>query len=252
MKLSIIIPAYNEEKRIRPTLNEYASFFYNLYKKDFEILVILNACTDKTLDVVKEVSKKYKEIRCIDISKKIGKGGAIIRGFKLTKGELVGFVDADNATKVKVFNDLIEKLNGFDGVVASRWIKGARINKKQPFLRRIASRAFNLIVRMLFGINISDTQCGAKLFRKKAVDAVADKLGITKWAFDIDLLYQLDKKGFKIGEIPTEWHDREESKLKIGKASLEMLLAVIRLRLIYSPFKFVVDIYNKVYDFFIK
>ena len=252
MKLSIVIPAYNEEKRIKPTLNDYASFFSKKYGKNFEILVVLNGCKDKTLDVVRETSKKYPQIRYIDIKEKIGKGGAIIHGFRLSKGELIGYADADNATKVKAFNDLVEKINGFDGIVASRWIKGAKINKKQPLTRRIASRIFNIFTRILFGIKTRDTQCGAKLFKKKPIEKVLNELGITQWAFDIDLLYRLKKNGFKVLEIPTEWHDQKDSKLKIGKTSLEMFLAIIRLRLVYSPFKFIVIFYNKAYDLFVK
>ena len=144
------MPAYNEENRIGQTLNSYYDYFYDIYKKDFEILVVVNGSNDNTSGVVEEISKKHKQINFIDIPGKIGKGGAIIEGFKKVNGELIGFVDADMATIPKAYHDLIIGMKDCDGIVASRWIKGAIINRKQPMQRRIASRAFNLIVNSFF------------------------------------------------------------------------------------------------------
>ena len=107
-------------------------------------------------------------------------------------------------------------------------------------------------MNFLHDCGIFSHNCGAKLFKKKPIEKVLNELGITQWAFDIDLLYRLKKNGFKVLEIPTEWHDQKDSKLKIGKTSLEMFLAIIRLRLVYSPFKFIVIFYNKAYDLFVK
>jgi len=245
MKLSIIIPAYNEEKRIEKTLEEYYLFFSEKLGDDYEIVVILNGCRDKTLGIVDRLSNRRKNIRYKEFKEAIGKGGAIIEGFKTAEGELIGFVDADGATKPETFYELVKNINGFDGVVASRWIKGAIIKKKQPVSRRIASRGFNLLVRLLFMINLRDTQCGAKLFKKKAIKKIVPELGITQWAFDIDLLYRMKKNGFRVNEIPTEWGDIEGSRLNLKKTIPEMLLSIVRLRLIYSPFRFIVKLYDK-------
>src|SRR3989344_8625015 len=190
-ELSIIIPAYNEEKRISKTLEDYSVFCKRLYKNNFEIIVILNGCRDKTIEVVKPIAKKYKQIKYKNIKEAIGKGGAVIEGFKQADGRLIGFVDADNSTKPEAYYDLVKNINGHDCIIASRWIKGAKVSPKQPLTRRIASRTFNLIVRVLFRIDIHDSQCGAKLFKKEAVKKIIPKLGITRWAFDVDLLYQI-------------------------------------------------------------
>lgn len=246
-KISIIIPAYNEEKRIGKTIEDYCEFFSKIYKNDFEIFVVLNGCRDNTLDIIKEYSKKYKQIKYKDIKEAIGKGGAIKEGFKLVNGELIGFVDADDATKSIAFYNLIQKIDNYDGIVASRWIKGAKINKKQTSSRRIGSRGFNILVRILFGLNINDTQCGAKLFKGKVIKKIVDELDVTNWAFDIDLLYVLKKKNYKIKEIPTEWNDVSDSKFNLKKQIKEMGLAITRLRLIYSPFRFIVKIYDKIF-----
>ena len=155
-------------------------------------------------------------------------------------------MDADNATPPKSFYDLIKNINGYDGIIANRFLKGSIISPKQPLSRIIASRCFNFMVRALFNINSRDSQCGAKLFKKEAIQKIIKNLGITKWAFDVDLLYQLKRKGYKVEECITEWHDQRGSKLRLKKTIPEMGLALIRLRLVYSPFRFVVRFYDKI------
>ncbi len=247
-KLSIVIPAYNEEKRIGTTLEDYGKFFTERLGNDVEIFVVLNGCRDHTLAVVQEYQRRFPVIHYIDIPGAIGKGGALIEGFKRVDGEHIGYVDADHATKADAYYKLYEQINGYDGVIASRWIKGAKIRVRQTLGRRFASRAFNVFVRILFRITVVDSQCGAKLFTKKAIKSVVGKLGTTRWAFDIDLLYLLKKHGFQVIEVPTVWDDQAESRLKMHKVIPEMFLAIVRLRLLYSPFSFVVDAYNKVAD----
>ena len=242
VKLSIIIPAYNEEDRIKETLEAYCDFFSG--KIDFELQVIVNGCTDNTLGVVKNVAKKHKQVRYVDIGKVASKGAAVNYGFKIANGELIGFVDADMATKPDSFYELVKNIEGYEGVVASRWIKNAIVNKKQNLTRIIAGRMFNLLVNIFFNLKIKDTQCGAKLFKNNAIKKVSTHLGKTKWAFDVDLLYHMKLYGYKINEVPTEWNEPGGSHLK-SKTVLEMFLSILRLRLVYSPFKFVVTLYNK-------
>ena len=119
------------------------------------------------------------------------------------------------------------------------------IKPKQKLSRRIASRAFNILVKFLFSLKVNDTQCGAKIFKKEPLKEVLPSLGITKWAFDVDLLYQLKRRGKKILEIPTEWHDKKGSNLKLGKTVPEMFLGIVRLRLLYSPLNFTVKMYDR-------
>ena len=243
MKLSILIPAYNEEKRILNTLKKYYSFFSEKFnKEEFEIFVIINGCTDKTENVV----KRFGKVRYVNIGNVNAKGEALIQGFKLADADYIGFVDADCATPPESFYELYENIGPYDGIISSRWITGAIVSPRQPLVRRIASRCFNILVRGLFGIGLRDTQCGAKLFKKDIVKDVIGEINTTRWAFDIDLLYLMKRKGCRVKEIPTVWHDDPNSKLNVKRVSIEMFLAVIRLRLFYSPFKFIVEIYNKV------
>ena len=166
-RVSIIIPAYNEEKRIKTTLEGYVRSFSG--KLDYEIIVVTDGCTDKTVEILKDISRRLPEIRNIDFSERLGKGGAILKGFKAAKGNLIAYVDADGATPGEGIIDLINKINGFDGVIGSRWMSGSIVSKKQPLLRRMASRILNYMIRLLLGMKYKDTQCGAKVFRENAI-----------------------------------------------------------------------------------
>ncbi len=237
MRLSIIIPAYNEEKRLNKEkiLDNYVNYFSKIYKNDFEIIVVLNGCKDDTLNVVKQAAKKFKQIKYLDIKEAIGKGGAVVEGFKLAKGDLIGFVDADQSTHADAFYDLVKKIDGFDCIIASRYMKESIVNPSQPFFRRIPSIVFNLMVRALFCLNFKDTQCGAKLTKKDALKSILNDLSVKKWAFDIDLLYCLKKKRFSIVEVPTVWSERTGSKLTF-KTPYEMFMSILKLRLNHSSF----------------
>jgi len=238
MKINIIIPAYNEEKRIEKMLERYCKFFGELKKikeLDYEVIIVINNTTDNTEETVKEEIKKYPEIKYLNF-KQGGKGFAIIEGFKNSLSEnndLIGFVDADMATPPEAFYDLVKNINRYDGIIASRWMKGA--NTKRKFTKRLISAGFNFIVRSLFLFPYKDTQCGAKLFKREVIEELVDELKITQWAFDVNLLYLCKKKKFKIKEYPTFWRDKKGSNItSIPKTSLQMFAGIIRLRLINS------------------
>jgi len=250
MKLSIVIPAYNEEKRIGKTLEEYLKYFKELKKSDnidFEIVVVINCSTDKTEDIVKNFSKKNSELKYFVLKQK-GKGIAIIEGFKDSlkrKNDLIGFVDADMATSPCAYYDLIKNIGNYDGIIGSRYIKGSVVSPKQSFKRIIASRIFNTLIRLLFFLKYNDTQCGAKIFKREAIEKNINLLIITRWAFDVDLLYNLGKNNFKIREYPTVWSDKEYSHVNFLVTGPKMALAIIRLRLINSKFKDFIRLYDK-------
>ncbi len=249
--ISIVIPAHNEEKRIRRMLENYGRFFEEKKKEknitDFEILIVINNTKDKTEEIVKESSKKYREIKYLNF-KQGGKGFAIIEGFKdaLKRGnELIGFVDADMSTPPEAFYDLIKKIDGYDGIIADRWDKRSRI-KKQSLFRRFISRGYNFIVRTLFLLNYSDTQCGAKLFKRRILEKNMNKIISSQWNFDVALLFCLKKESnARIKSIPTIWNDETGSKINLKRTPVLMFVSSIRLRLIHSPFKFIVKAYRK-------
>ncbi|MDA1043951.1 MAG: glycosyltransferase family 2 protein [Verrucomicrobia bacterium] len=242
--MSIIVPAYNEEKRIGRMLDAYLPYFNARYDGRYEMIVVINGSSDASAAIVSGYAERGQPVKCIVDEGRIGKGGALIKGFHLASGEFIGFVDADGATPPEAFDDLLQSIGDGDAIIASRWARGAKISPRQPLNRRIASRVFNTLTNLLFGLHLTDTQCGAKLVRGKCLKSILDHLGVTQWAFDVDLLFQLRRAGCSIREIPTTWHDVEGSKIEIGRASTEMLLALTRLRLIYSPFRGLVRLYK--------
>jgi glycosyltransferase involved in cell wall biosynthesis len=234
--LLLLIPAYNEAARIEPVLRDFAVFFERHYSGKFQLVVVLNGCRDNTLGVVQRVAKDHACVNWLEFPAPIGKGGALIEGLKLAgQADLVGYVDADGATAPAAFLDLIQKLGDADCAIGSRWVPGAVIHQSQTSRRQFASRVFHFIVQSLFWMNIRDTQCGAKVMRRAAVEKIHSSLRIADMAFDINLLFALKRAGFQIREVPTEWTDKAGSKVTLGRTSLIMLLSAIRVRLIYSP-----------------
>jgi len=247
-KVRIIIPAYNEENRIARTLDNYCSFFKKAEKNGIkaEIYIVINNTRDRTPEIVKNFMKKFKNLKFIDIKDK-GKGLTIIRGFRdsLEAGnfELIGFVDADMATEAQDFYDLIINIDNYDGIIASRWMNGSVVEHKDSVIRKIYSAGFNLLARMILGLNYKDTQCGAKLFKKEALEKIINQLGITQWAFDIDILYKMKLQNLQVKEIPTHWRDMAGSKVK-NSTAVQMFFALIRIRLLNSWLKDMVRAYD--------
>ncbi len=245
MKLSIVIPAHNEEYRLPPMLEAYAGYFAEKYGSEVELIVVPNFCSDRTAEVARGISVCYPQIKVVEELKRVGKGGAVMLGAQSAEGDLIGFVDADGATPPEAFDDLVQKISLNGCIIASRWMKESEVSPKQPLSRRIASRCFNGLVRLLFGLKLTDTQCGAKLFRREVILPVLRNLGVTNWAFDVDMLFQTRRLGASIREIPTVWHDVTGSKLEVGRASLNMSVALIRLRMFYSPLRFMIPILGR-------
>lgn len=217
-------------------MRAYAEYFRKNYRGKFQVVVVLNGCTDNTLGVVQRVGVEFPEVSAIVYAAPIGKGGALIEGLRLApQADLVGYVDADGATEPPAFLDLVRHTGEADCVIGSRWLPGAVLHQMQTGRRRFASRVFHRIVQFLFHMNIRDTQCGAKVMRRAAVEKIHPDLCIADMAFDINLLYLLTRGGFRILEVPTEWTDKVGSKVALGRSSLTMLLSVIRLWWIYSP-----------------
>lgn len=249
-EVSVIIPAYNEEVRVEKTLRNYAHFLNDCYS-NIEVLVVTDGCSDKTPEIVEELANKYKCIKHIHPAKRLGKGGAVIEGFKAANGKLIGFVDSDGSTPAEDLHLLLNELNGCDGVIASRWLNGSKIIKQEPPMRIIASRGFNFIIRTLFGLPFKDTQCGAKFFRQRVIADIIDDLGLTDWSFDVELLYIAQKKGYNIKEVPVKWEYKEGSKLNLRKVTINMLISIVGFRIKrsrlapYIPDKLAYKIYRK-------
>lgn len=247
MHLSVIIPAYNEEKRIPKTLAEIDKYLRN-QKYDYEIIVISDGSKDKTGEVVKGLLPKIKNLRLIDNKKNHGKGYVVRQGLLEAKGDYRLFTDADNSTSV----DQVEKMwpylkgacpesaegacpepaeGGYDIVIGSRDAKGAVLDPPQPFKRKVLGDIFRLLTQIICGTwGILDSQCGFKGFTKKSAEAILPKCKIDRFAFDPEILILAGKSGYKIKEIPINWKNDPESKVKFS-SMLKMFKDLFRIRL---------------------
>ena len=233
MKVSIVIPAYNEGRRIKSTLCAYEHFFQTFKQNTglhYELIVVLNGCTDNTRAVVELLAAQFPIV--ILSLEQAGKGLAIKAGFldALSRpNDYIGFVDADMATSPMAYHELIVHMEDYDGIIASRYMRGARVFPPRPLIKRLGSIIFyESLIKLLFHLPYTDFQCGAKLFSRKVIATVAPQLTIAQWAFDVELLYLCKKNGYRIKEYPTEWNDQKESKLRLC-SGLRMLGSLIKI-----------------------
>jgi len=228
--LSVIIPAYNEESRLGPTLTKIAEF---LKTKSYpsEILVVDDGSTDRTGDIVNELREKYPTIKLLSNPQNCGKGYSVRMGVKAAQGEFILFSDADLSTPIEELDKFLAQIleNNFDIVVGSRALPDSRIIVHQPIYRVLAGKIFNKIARLFTIKKIKDSQCGFKLFRKEAAKKIFAKTSIKRFAFDVEVLFIAQRQGYKIKEIPVRWYNSPLSRVGFFRDSLNMFLDVIRI-----------------------
>lgn len=228
VKLSVIIPAYNEEKRLPRTLRAVVDYLCG-QAYEYEILVVNGGSTDGTERVVRDAMRGMLNLKILTTAN-IGKGDAVRRGMLQVQGQFRVFMDADNSTSI----DHVEKMwlefeKGSEVVIGSRDIKGAMIAVSQVWWRRRLGDIFNLIVQTLSGLwGIWDTQCGFKGFEAKAAQEIFSRSTINQWAFDVEVLVIAKKLGYRIQEVPITWKNDPESKVKFS-GMVKMLLEVLQI-----------------------
>jgi dolichyl-phosphate beta-glucosyltransferase len=229
--LSIVVPAYNEERRIAPTLERITAFL-DARRRSYELLVVDDGSRDGTRDVVAAIAAEHPLVRLIALEKNAGKGGAVRAGVLASRGRSVLFSDADLSTPIEEIDRLEAAIaDGADVAIGSRAVPGD-VQVRQPVLRRVQGRAFNVIVRALgfrAVASIRDTQCGFKLFRGPVARALFGELTLTGFAFDVELL-ELAYERFRIAEIPVQWAHVAGSKVRPGIDALKMLRDLGRIR----------------------
>ncbi|HVX20966.1 MAG TPA: glycosyltransferase [Acidimicrobiales bacterium] len=231
MRVDIIIPAFNEERRIDRTLQAYRS---GVTEPRARFLVALDSCTDGTAEVVRSHADVDSRVELHEFPK-LGKGGVIMESFRRCDADVVGFVDADCATPPAEFLRLVDLTGGAggtagaDGAIASRAHPASVLPGQRPATRRMASWTFARLTRALFDLPYLDTQCGAKVVRREVVDQVLPLLSSRDFLFDVDLLVTADRLGFRIVEVPTVWVDQEGSHLNVGTDARRMAASSLRL-----------------------
>jgi len=195
----------------------------------FEVLVVIDGSTDQTERIAREFSGM--NVRVVLHPTKLGKGGAVMRGFAETLYPSVGFVDADGPIEPEDLLSLIAGLSEADCVVASRWVKGSAVRNRQPTTRVVLGKLWSFAVRGVLLLKVRDTQCGAKFFRKTVIDSVGKSVAVSDWAFDASLLFHIRESGYTIREIPVTWSNKDGSKLVVARALPVMLISLLGIRL---------------------
>lgn len=234
--ISIIIPAFNEERRIRSSLEKLSSFLKTREEK-YETIVVDDASTDNTKKVAEDFKKKIPNLRIIRLDKSpyAGKGLAVNTGALAARGDIVIFTDADFSTPINQIDKLLNKLKeGYDIAIGSRALDRSLVKTRQNPLRELMGRIFNILVRALVIRGIVDTQCGFKAFKMPPSKSLFEQEKIFDFGFDVEILYLARKNNLKIAEVPVIWFNNPVSKVHPIIDSYRMFADLIKIRLYYS------------------
>ena len=231
--LSIVIPAYNEEKRIGRTL-EGTFEYLDAQKYESEVLVVNDGSSDHTAEKVREFAGRTNgRLRLIENPGNRGKGYAVRNGMLQARGEIILFYDADLATPTSEIAKVVEPIakDRYDIVFGSRALNSDLIGVHQSFLRELRGRGGNLLLRLLLGLDFKDTQCGFKAFRLQAAREIFAVQRIDGFGFDPEVLYIGQKQGWSLLETPVRWNHVEGSKVTLFATTVKVLLEVLTIRL---------------------
>ena len=228
--LSVVVPAFNEERRIGRTLDQVAAY---LGDREFtwEVLVVDDGSTDRTREIVEEAARRFPGIRVLPVDHG-GKGWAVRKGMLSARGRLRFMADADLAMPIDQLDGFLARAGeGCDVMIASREAPGAR-RFGEPHMRHLMGRVFNWTVRLLAVRGLQDTQCGFKCLTGDAADALFSVMSIDGFGFDVELLFVARKRGLSIVEVPIQWHYQPRSKIQPIRDPLLMLNDILRIRLL--------------------
>jgi glycosyltransferase involved in cell wall biosynthesis len=228
--LSVVIPAYNEAKRIERTLRKIQEYFQS-WKDDYEVIVVDDGSRDGTAEVVERVQKHFPQLKLVRLERNQGKGWAVRAGMLNADGELILMSDADLSTPIEELAKLEDALKkGFDIAIGSRRAEGAEIVKHQPWLREHIGVAFGVLTGLIVRTGFKDTQCGFKLFRHQTAKKIFPLQTAKGLPFDLEVLALAMRMGFRIVEVPVVWMDEEGSKVKPIAHLPSVILEVLKIR----------------------
>lgn len=220
--LSIVIPAYNEEKRIHKILEAIMDYEKD---KDFQVetIVVLDGTPDDTKAAAEKYSDKVRHLHIIDRKENKGKGYTVREGVLAAKGEWILFADADDSTPIEQVDKLLHHTKDYQVMIGSRYNNGGRLAQAQPFYRVAGSRVLNWFIQFAAVPGIKDTQCGFKLFERDAAREIFSLQTFERWSFDIELLAIARRLGYKIIEVGITWYDDPHSTVNPIKDGLRMI-----------------------------
>lgn len=229
--LSVVVPAYDEEARIGPSLQRLAEY-YDAQPYPWDVTVVSDGSKDGTNKVVEEFAATHPKFKLLAYAPNRGKGYAVRRGILEAEGDIVLFCDADLATPQEETEKLLEHMrDGADVAIGSRPLKESNLEIRQPWYREQLGRAFNKAVQMLAIKGIDDTQCGFKMFTREAAQDIFKRCTLDGFSFDFEALMIARDLGYRIDEVPIRWAHQEGSKVVLLRDGPRMLRDLVKLRL---------------------
>lgn len=236
MKLSVVIPAYNEEKNLEKGVLDDVKSFLDKKELDYEVIVVDDGSTDQTKDIIKNYISRNKEFKLIE-NLHGGKAIAVMSGMLEAVGEVILFTDTDQATPINQLEKFIPKFEeGFDIVIGSRHGR-----KGAPLVRKLSAWGFAVLRGIILGLPFKDTQCGFKAFSKASVNKIIPRIknewgvvhfkgGAVNAGFDVEILYLAKKYGFRIDEVPVEWQYVDTERVQVVKDAMAAIYDMFRIR----------------------
>ena len=232
MSITIVIPVYNEENRITPTLKSIISYFSEK-EITYEVIAVDDGSTDNTVKTIEDIKNSCPEVSIFKIGRNSGKGKAVREGMLKAKGDYILFMDADSSTAIGEFEKFLPaiKEDKKDILIGTRKIQSADIIEHQPLIRKVLGEGFSWLSRVATGVSVSDFTCGFKCFSRKAARVVFSKGIIDDWSFDAEILFLARKTGYEIVEIPVRWKNDKESKVRILRDIISSLKGLLRIHI---------------------
>jgi len=227
--LSIVVPAYKEEKRIHKILDAVLTY-QKAHDFDVEVIVVIDGSPDKTAEAAQDYKDKIPGLKIIVRKENKGKGYTVREGMLAARGEYILFADADNATPLEQVDKLLKYKDEFPVVIGSRYCSGGKLAHGQGIVRKLGGRALNLAIRMLAVSGIADTQCGFKMFAHDAAREIFKRLTFERFSFDIEILAIARLHKYKIKEVGITWYDDPHSTVSPLRDGLKMLRDAWRVR----------------------
>ena len=228
---AVIIPAFNEAERIKPTIESIYDHFSSRHESRFEVIVVDDGSRDNTREKVLGMTLDHPDLVLTPRRQNFGKGFSVKQGMLASTAARSLFMDADGSTPISELDKLEDAFeSGYDIAIGSRWAAGADIRLHQPFYREAMGQTFRFIVKMAAGLDIDDTQCGFKGFTRDAAADIFLRQKVDRFAFDVEVLFLAQKLGYKIAEIPITWTNSPSSKVNPFTDPAKMFLDVMRVR----------------------
>ncbi len=227
---SIVIPAYNESARITASLDKILAYIAE-NNWQAEVLVVNDGSRDNTAEIIRQYTQRSPIVRLIENPGNRGKGYSVRNGMLQARGDIQFFSDADLSSPIYESARLIRELEkGADVAFGSRWLEADTQTQRQSILRQVAGRVYNLLLRVILGLNYKDTQCGMKAFKREAAQKIFTRQKIERWGFDPELLFIARKFGMKMVEVPVEWAHDDRSKINPIVDGFKMFIEMLKIR----------------------